>query len=450
MEKRFEIRTKSIRSLDIQLSPTEFYYDGQPHIPEVTIKDGDKKLIKGEDYEISVVGEAIYPGEVIMRITSVGNGMYYESTYYQCSYNIRRALMESASVSLSQTSYIYDGLPKEPEVIVYWHGNKLEENVDYTVKYYNNVEEGSPYALVEGIGYFQNSVTCEFLIEKGEQDTTEQDTTEPDTTEPDMTEPDTTEQWQPFIDIGNVSVSPVSEYTYCGKEIEPAVSVTYQGKQLIKNQDYTISYQNNVNAGTGKIILKGKDSYTGECTVSFIIKPYDVSGLSDILKGKDGKIYKAVYSGKKVELPTAFRLSTLHNGETVYLTPKQNEDYTYEYQNNREIGTAQIIYTFRGNYSGMVVKKFHIVPKAPQIESVKKSGKKRILRWKKVNSCDFYEIYRSTSAKGTYKKIAKVNKKCSYTDKNAKDKKKYYYQIKACKKVKKEIYRSAYSDRKGK
>ncbi|MGN0153910.1 MAG: leucine-rich repeat protein [Lachnospiraceae bacterium] len=430
LEKKFDIRTKSISSLNIQLSQTEFYYDGKPHIPEVTIMDGDKKLVEGEDYAASVIGDAIYPGEVMLRITSVGNGMYHEDTYYQCSYYIQRALMESASVTLSQTSYIYDGLPKTPSVMVYWNGQKLEENVDYTVTYLNNVEEGYAYASVEGIGFFQGIVVPEFLIEKKE--------------------PSIEEQLKDPVDICNVSISPVSEYTYCGEKIEPDVNMTYQGKPLIKNQDYTITYQNNLNAGTGKIILKGKNLYTGEYSISFTIKPYDVSGLSDILKGKDGKIYKAVYSGKKIELLTAFRIPITNDGKKIYLEPKKNEDYTFKYQDNKKIGTASIIYTFKGNYSGKVVKRFQIVPAAPKIKSVKKSGKTRIVKWGKVGPCDYYEIYRSTSLYGEYKKIAKVTGKCSYTDKKVKNGKKYYYRIRACKKVKKEIYQSALSDRRGK
>lgn len=343
LEKRFEIRTKSISNLNIQLSQTEFYYDGQSHIPEVTIMDGDKKLIEEEDYAVSVIGDTICPGEVKLAIRFTENGIYDDTANYSCIYYIRNATIKSASVSLSQTSYVYDGFPKEPEVMLYWHGKKLEAN-----------------------------------------------------------------------------------------------------------KDYTITYQNNINAGTGKVILKGKNLYMGEYSIPFIIKPYDVSGLSDILKGKDGKIYKAVYSGKNIELLTTFRLSITNDGKKIYLEPEKNKDYTSKYQNNKKVGTASIVYTFKGNYSGEVVKKFQIVPAAPKIKSVKKSGKKRIIKWGRTASCDYYEIYRSTSAKGKYRKIAKATEKCSYTDKKVKSGKKYYYRIKACKKVKKQIYQSALSDRKGK
>ncbi|MBD8972459.1 MAG: hypothetical protein EGQ63_01285, partial [Clostridiales bacterium] len=59
---------------------------------------------------------------------------------------------------------------------------------------------------------------------------------------------------------------------------------------------------------------------------------------------------------------------------------------------------------------------------------------------------DYYEVYRKTSQKGSFKKIAKV-KKCYYEDKKAQPDKEYSYKIIACKKQKNKVYRSAYSKR---
>ncbi len=66
--------------------------------------------------------------------------------------------------------------------------------------------------------------------------------------------------------IGNIS----TQY-YNGKKKTPNVTVKYQGKTLVKNTDYTVTYQNHTKIGTAKVILKGKGKYTGSVTKTFTI-----------------------------------------------------------------------------------------------------------------------------------------------------------------------------------
>lgn len=69
-------------------------------------------------------------------------------------------------------------------------------------------------------------------------------------------------------------------------------------------------------------------------------------------------------------------------------------------------------------------------PSATKITSVKAGKKKATINWKKASNATGYYVYRATSAKGPYKKIATVNGKTSYTDKKSlKSKKKYYYKV---------------------
>lgn len=69
-------------------------------------------------------------------------------------------------------------------------------------------------------------------------------------------------------------------------------------------------------------------------------------------------------------------------------------------------------------------------PKIKSIESVDEEYIK--IKWSKVANVTGYQIYRSTSKNGTYKKIATVKaSKRSYNDKFVKIDKKYYYKIRA-------------------
>lgn len=52
--------------------------------------------------------------------------------------------------------------------------------------------------------------------------------------------------------------------TYTGHTLKPAVTVTLKGKKLKNNKDYTLKYSDNINAGTGKITVKGKTVFKGQ------------------------------------------------------------------------------------------------------------------------------------------------------------------------------------------
>ena len=66
-----------------------------------------------------------------------------------------------------------------------------------------------------------------------------------------------------------------SEYTYDGTEKEPTLTITNGDQILTEGIDYTISYSNNVNAGTASVTATGQGNYTGTITETFTIKKAD-------------------------------------------------------------------------------------------------------------------------------------------------------------------------------
>ena len=83
------------------------------------------------------------------------------------------------------------------------------------------------------------------------------------------------------------------------------------------------------------------------------------------------------------------------------------------------------------------------------MQSVKKVSRGCLIRWKKVKEADYYEIYRGKSKK-KFVKIAKVKKAKQYIDRKATGNQTYRYKVVACKKRKKIVYRSAFSNVKNK
>lgn len=72
--------------------------------------------------------------------------------------------ISECEITLSQTSYDYDGQPKTPAVTVKDGGTVLTEGTHYTVSYRDNVEGGTAYATVTGKGGYLGSRDMEFTI----------------------------------------------------------------------------------------------------------------------------------------------------------------------------------------------------------------------------------------------------------------------------------------------
>lgn len=66
--------------------------------------------------------------------------------------------------------------------------------------------------------------------------------------------------------IGNIPV----QY-YNGQKKTPGVNVKYQGKTLVENTDYTLTYSNHTNIDNASVTLSGKGKYTGTVARTFVI-----------------------------------------------------------------------------------------------------------------------------------------------------------------------------------
>ena len=95
--------------------------------------------------------------------------------------------------------------------------------------------------------------------------------------------------------LENAQVQVSGEYTYDGNAKEPsgnAVTVTLDGKTLIENTDYTLSYSNNTDAGEATVTATAAENgnYTGSATDTFTIAPATptVTGVTAQGRAYDG------------------------------------------------------------------------------------------------------------------------------------------------------------------
>ena len=73
------------------------------------------------------------------------------------------------------------------------------------------------------------------------------------------------------INLGTANVSDISPVDYDGTAHEPVVEVVLGGVTLVSGSDYIVSYEDNINAGIGKVIITGKGDYKGSITKTFTI-----------------------------------------------------------------------------------------------------------------------------------------------------------------------------------
>lgn len=73
------------------------------------------------------------------------------------------------------------------------------------------------------------------------------------------------------ISLLGAAVSDIKDQTYTGKALQPAVTVTLNGKILKKDTDYTVTYKNNTKVGTATVLITGKGAYTESIKTTFKI-----------------------------------------------------------------------------------------------------------------------------------------------------------------------------------
>ena len=108
-----------------------------------------------------------------------------------------------------------------------------------------------------------------------------------------------------------------------------------------------MSYENNIDVGEAKIIIRGVGNYTSSVTKNFKIVAKDIKNVTV------QDITDQVYTGTAIE-PNV----SVMDGSTKLV---ENKDYTVAYENNVEKGNATIKLAGKGNYTGSIKKEFNIV-----------------------------------------------------------------------------------------
>ena len=136
---------------------------------------------------------------------------------------------------------------------------------------------------------------------------------------------------------------------------------------------------------------------------------------------------------------------TVKDGETILA---EGTDYTVEYADNAEVGTAAVTVTLIGNYIGTKTTTFKIVPARAVISAVANVTGGVKLTWKEAAGAGGYEVYRRNGTTAAWTKVTTIAEgtTVTYTDTKASASNMMYtYRIRAFKTVDEADYYGAYS-----
>ena len=289
-------------------------YSGKAIEPTFTVTYKNRTLRKGTDYTVSFK-DNVKIGTATAIITGKGN---FEGTK-----EITFKITEPSEITVgSIADQTYTGSALTPKVVVKEGSKVLTKNVDYTVSYSNNINVGTASVKITGKGSYKGSYTVNFKI-------------------------------LPCA-ISKAGIRKIIDQRYNGNEIKPSVSLTYKYKTLKKGTDYTVSYSNNINAGTATVTITGIGSYEGTASTTFQIKPRSLREITA------RKISTQEYTGQEITP----KLNLTYKGKTL----TENVDYVAVYSNNIEPGNGVVNIQGKGNFTEQRKLVFSIQRKNKPVE----------------------------------------------------------------------------------
>lgn len=314
-------------------------------------------LNKGTDYTVSygknvnagtgtitITGKGNYTGKITREFTI--NKMNFEGSYADLSIDISM-----------EKSFAYKKgkeVKPVPTVVLKNKGAKdikLKADKDFTVKYPDaDYTDGTSKKLViTGIGNFDGTISRTFDIAKM----------------------NIADKRLVTIDTTSATAKEILNKTHTGKDViiastdlKKIIKSAESGEPLrigeLTDNDYVVSYSNNVKAGTAKVIISGIGQYYGTKTINMTISKVNVDQAyrDNMTITLDGTVitsessYVVPYTGY-AHKP---RVKIYDYNVTPYHILEEGVDYTVSYANNVNAGTTKKPYatatiSFKGNYA---------------------------------------------------------------------------------------------------
>ncbi len=406
----------SLKDAKVTIEPQ--FYTGKAIEPPVTVECGGNVLEKDVDYKVDYYSDDNYTTGGYVIITPLAS---YYSDSARCAYTIS-ADMSLLRVKNYANQYTYTGKAIKPDFVIEDpSGNKVAYDASAVVYGRMNADEAAATDIADvkedacvNIG----TITAFIPVSLAGKSEVMRATYE-------------------IIpkNVNACNIIQLSKNTYTGKAIEPKATLLYDGKELIQGTEYSVVYNNNVNPGVATATVQGLGNYTGTSVLKYnIIAPVMVglraqeASESSIQVAwlKNGKAtgYEIYSEDNRIKYGTTSATNFVVNGL------KNSTTYTFHVRSYVTVGEN----TTYGEMKSVTA--YTKVASTDKLVGTSTAKRTATLTWDRSNTVGGYEIYRSTTENGTYKKIAVVpNGKGTYTDNTVGSNRTYYYKVRAYKPI---------------
>lgn len=383
-------------------------YIGQEVTPKVQIvlktPQGDVVLNRDEHYTIAFAGNDALG---IATVTATGIGKCTGTL--TGSFELVQPDLSKAKIQC-EAALSYTGEALEPKVTVTYDERELSENTDYKVSYTANTNAGTAGITVEGSGFYTGSKRAGFTILPVALNVTplagqekEYGQTDPENLAYDISGILAADQGKELLsgalsresgeDVGQYAITigslkineavtknytlslsdetvqftvvpaditntaeivKIADQTYTGRRLTPKLTVRMPVsgavKTLVEGTDYEAEYTNNQEIGAARVTVSGINNFRGTLSKTFRI----VNAPKKNIAGADVRsIANRTYTGQEIRP----EIVVIDNDLQLVI----NSDYIVRYENNINVGTAQIELTGIGAYNGTKTVYFQIV-----------------------------------------------------------------------------------------
>ncbi len=345
---QFDILPKSLNDEDISVSELAAVKEnGKLQQLKPSIKWGKTSLKAGSDYvlEYNDEGADAYKAPGLYTVTVRGKGNYdgQLSIRYEIAAENQTLI---SKVKLNKIKdVLYDGENHEEDVSMMNGTVPLILGQDYTLSYEGDTSEiGTIKVTIKGVGKYSGTRTASYKITgtalskaKLNGFAAKRDYNDGLPVLQDV-----------YFVLNNKDGSAVSLKGIARSDYELLT------KEEQRAYDYVFEYENNVLPGKAAVTYTGVNAYTGS-----IKKTYTIAGVALSKTKIAGLISSFVYDGSE-KTQDSLVLTYQKDKNSDIITLKEGTDYELSYVKNDKAGTATVLITGKGLFTGSVKKTYKI------------------------------------------------------------------------------------------